>query len=964
MIGTNNPFDGVRLWIGNDISEIDDAASSAALFLGAKNISESDANVTGSADKLSLEGAFTDTVRIAPQWIDRVEAVVNEAGQRYGIDLYSPRTDIDIGAGASQFRAAFTQSLDTAFANNEQVLVLTGGPTRFAADTVLDWVRSAPQGEQAARAVWALQGGYTQATHGDGGNFSDDILDFDRDAGRNYFNITSGSAETFDGVRIGNTGQTIQIIHEILRERLVDIAQDGLSQAEFAAVNGTFVPNSLLLSLEDQNQNSAVRGPIGQIRETIADDLARDAAVTYTKQNGQQIDFSDVGLLGLLLNDGKEFDANDARTFLQPVNTTPSPTPDPDDGEGYYASVGSGNSLRFKIQIEDAGPNPGGQWRFESAADSGGNQQNFQGEGYYVYGNETSITNNGSPNANEVLSYRIFIPDSDAGTFTLSMRASRDPGGPSDRRNDAWVNIVRESDGAEITDLLISNNRPEPESQGFIKAFGASTGGFASFQQFDGAPNNGPISLDLSQGGFYTIEIGGRSQGYHLDYFELFKGSQPSASAPDSQFISGNPGTPQPTPDPDPDPAPQPPVPQPPVDVDARFFLIDPATDTRIAELSANSTINLAELPNGLSVEVVPPSSLADVARVALLLNGQQVQIENFAPYALFGDNSGDFNGGTLDEGALTIGANFIASNGAVLGTADVGVSVIDSTVVTPDPDPSPQPQPDPQPDPDPQPTPDPQPDPVSETSFYLIDALTNTRVQKLGTDSIINTSLLDGYSVEVVPADDVDVARVVFTINGNFVRSESVAPYALFGDIGPDFNSGSLPTGDLALGATVIARNGQIVDQTSVSVTVTDETPSPEPYPVPKPDMQEASKLLDFALADAASDVRLTKLFDKTVLGESERSDTLTVLAEAKDGVDDIGSVLFSFNGNVQVENVTPYALFGNVGENLFDGTDFEEGTNTVNVEIFEGRNATGELLERIDLDIVFVNGDYDLLI
>ena len=64
------------------------------------------------------------------------------------------------------------------------------------------------------------------------------------------------------------------------------------------------MPNALLVSLEDQNQTDAVRGDADVISDRIGDDLARDTALEYSKSNGNEIDFSDVGLLGLIHGDG------------------------------------------------------------------------------------------------------------------------------------------------------------------------------------------------------------------------------------------------------------------------------------------------------------------------------------------------------------------------------------------------------------------------------------------------------------------------------------------------------------------------------------------------------------------------------------------------------------------------------------------------------------------------------------
>ena len=192
-------------------------------------------------------------------------------------------------------------SLDTAYANNEQLLILSGGPTVKPADIVSDWLNDASGDDKAEKAVWLLKGGFTQATHGwDTGDLAeDDTLDYTRelDIPRPFFNI-----------RIQGENQTVHDVYEDLYNEIEDAAEAGIgsafSQAEYNALEADFVPNALLVSLEDQNQTDAVRGDADVISDRIGDDLARDTALEYSKSNGNEIDFSDVGLLGLIHGDG------------------------------------------------------------------------------------------------------------------------------------------------------------------------------------------------------------------------------------------------------------------------------------------------------------------------------------------------------------------------------------------------------------------------------------------------------------------------------------------------------------------------------------------------------------------------------------------------------------------------------------------------------------------------------------
>jgi len=95
-----------------------------------------------------------------------------------------------------------------------------------------------------------------------------------------------------------------------------------------------------------------------------------------------------------------------------PVPPVP-PVPADDD---VFTGLGDGDDFRFKIQLENAGQTPPGDWTFLSSADSDGNQAGFQGEGYYLYGDEESQANNRSPVEEEILEYKILIPEGATGT--------------------------------------------------------------------------------------------------------------------------------------------------------------------------------------------------------------------------------------------------------------------------------------------------------------------------------------------------------------------------------------------------------------------------------------------------------------------------------------------------------------------------------------------------------------------
>jgi hypothetical protein len=210
-------------------------------------------------------------------------------------------------------------------------------------------------------------------------------------------------------------------------------------------------------------------------------------------------------------------------------------------GDGYFEIIGSGNNARFKIQIEDenanGGTNPPGNWTYVDGNGADGKQSGTQG-GHYYWGSEADSVGLNGPQANSFLNYEIFIPEGEEGVYNLRVRASRDTGEPSDQRNDVWVRI---DDDAEALQVNPTNS---VSSNGFVKVFGGGTNSWGFAGSIDSVLEEDPnfsatFNLDA---GLHTITLAGRSQGFHIDFFELYKGGAPSANASNSTFIEGEPG--------------------------------------------------------------------------------------------------------------------------------------------------------------------------------------------------------------------------------------------------------------------------------------------------------------------------------------------------------------------------------------------------------------------------------------
>ncbi|MGK7870610.1 hypothetical protein [Falsiroseomonas sp. E2-1-a20] len=235
--------------------------------------------------------------------------------------------------------------------------------------------------------------------------------------------------------------------------------------------------------------------------------------------------------------------ANNGSAVVGGATTPPSGSPPAQAADGYFTPTVSGSNVTFKVQFEDAnvlGQDPGGKWSFVDGVDANGYQTGFQGAGYYLWGSPSSIAIN-NPETNSFLPFEFVVPEGQAGNYTLRLRASRDPGQPSDQQNDVWVRMNENS-----SEYLV-NQTPAVSSSGFVKLFGGpNTGTWGYANQIDSASDaqaNFTAVFSL-EAGVNTLTFAGRSQGYHLDFWELYKGNAPGVSAPNSTFVPEGPTVP------------------------------------------------------------------------------------------------------------------------------------------------------------------------------------------------------------------------------------------------------------------------------------------------------------------------------------------------------------------------------------------------------------------------------------
>lgn len=93
------------------------------------------------------------------------------------------------------------------------------------------------------------------------------------------------------------------------------------------------------------------------------------------------------------------------------------------------------------------------------------------------------------------------------------------------------------------------------------------------------------------------------------------------------------------------------------------FTLVNASTDVDMVQLFDGDTIHLTTTGSSLNIRV--ETSPSTVGSVVFELDGSNVQTESVAPYALFGDNSGDYNSGSFTTGWHTLKATPYTSSSA-----------------------------------------------------------------------------------------------------------------------------------------------------------------------------------------------------------------------------------------------------------------------------------------------------------
>jgi hypothetical protein len=224
---------------------------------------------------------------------------------------------------------------------------------------------------------------------------------------------------------------------------------------------------------------------------------------------------------------------------------------------------------------------------------------------------------------------------------------------------------------------------------------------------------------------------------------------------------------------------------------DISFTLINASTDQDIGALADGATIDLDQVGNLLNVRATV-NNIANHDKVRFELDGVVFRTEGVEPYALAGDEGGDYLPWTPTVGSHTITAVVLDAADEELDRQSISFSVTTGTVQAP-------------------------------VSFALIDATTDQDIGDLADGATID---LDQVGVFLnIRATVLNIAghdKVRFELDGAVFRTEASEPYALAGNEGTDYLPWTPTVGSHTLTAVVLDADDAELDQHTIGFSVT----------------------------------------------------------------------------------------------------------------------------------------------
>jgi hypothetical protein len=616
---------------------------------------------------------------------------------------------------------------------------------------------------------------------------------------------------------------------------------------------------------------------------------------------------------------------------------------------------------RIKIQAETLlGTDPGNGWVYQAAGT--GNNSGAQGSGYYYFKSETDTGSVKFANQG-VFGATVYVEE--AGLYTLRVRSARDSNDPGDARNDIWVRV-----DDDIRSALPEGTGPLDISNGYVKLKGANTawGYTRLFSAASDADSAAAPKVYLSEG-FHTISFAGRSVGFHIDFVELVRdGLLVAATAADTPMLE-TPGLPDTA-----------------TVAEDSSLLLDPVAGTGGATLTGASDPangSTALTPEGrlrytpdadffgtdsfsytvrdanglvstqrMTVTVTPvadaPFAAADAAATAagtavvipVLANdgdadGTAVAVRSFDATSAAGGSVTLVGGQLRYSPALGFTGNdsftydVIDPTGRGSARATVTVAVTEA--------------------------------PSEPILVRFYDTATDAVAARLSDGLALDAAALDGpatLAVDIVEGGALDgrVGSVRLRLSGDATatRTESGAPYSLFGDKAGDYLGGiDFDPGSYRLVVDVYSAaggRGTLLDSFDYDFTVRETVVEPEPIRV--------------RFFDTATDTVAARLADGLALDAAVLDGPATLAVDIVEGgaLDgQVGSVRLRLSGDAtatRTESGAPYSLFGDKAGDYLGGLDFDPGSYRLVVDVYSAAGGRGTLLDSFDYDFTVTGG------
>ncbi|WP_109832672.1 hypothetical protein [Reichenbachiella versicolor] len=324
------------------------------------------------------------------------------------------------------------------------------------------------------------------------------------------------------------------------------------------------------------------------------------------------------------------------------------------------------------------------------------------------------------------------------------------------------------------------------------------------------------------------------------------------------------------------------------------LLLIDADTDEVLFPLGESSLMNLSTLPLNLTIQAITSGNIGSV--VFEIKTSGYTKVENEAPYALFGDESGDLTGGIIpyagdghaDKALFVTPYSEKDGQGVAGKTFRIPLNILDEV--------------------------------GSIDSLLLIDTDTDEVVFTLGGankgSAILShlslTTRSPNYTIQAITSGN--IGSVVFEMKtSGYTQVENEAPYALFGEESGDLTGGIFPLGQEDLFVTPYSqKNGEGIAGVPLRISLQV--------------FGEVGSIESLLLIDADTDEVLFPLgeysvsFTRMYLSKLPPNLNLTIKAITSG---EVGSVVFKIKatGYTQVENEAPYALFGEESGDLTGG-------------------------------------------